>query len=150
MKRFLILFMVLGLVVGSVATAEAANKKKPTRHERTVEATYNGPWLPFGNWDCAPSGGRGCVSVTTRAGESYLSAEVTDAHGQPVYVSVWSEYEASGASPIFYGSFCGETADPIKFPPGVTLKLWVGYWPSGCGPGMATAGTVSMTLSNLP
>src|SRR5688500_4760009 len=127
MKRFLILFMALGLVAGTVVTAEAA--KTPTRHARTVDATYAAPWLPFGNWDCAAPIGRGCVSVTTRSNEAYLNAKVTDAHGQPVLVKVWSEYEASGARPIFYGSFCGETTSSIEFPPGVTLKLWIGPWP---------------------
>ena len=42
MKRLLIMFMVLGLVVGSVATAEAS-KKKRTRLERTIEESY-GPY----------------------------------------------------------------------------------------------------------
>lgn len=152
MKRFLIVFMVLGLVSGAVASAEGA-KRRTARVGRTVEVAYFGPWLPFGNWDCARSGGRGCVAITTRATESYLRAKVTDTHGQPVFVKVWSEYEPSGASPIFYGSFCGETEDPIQFPPGVTLNLWIGYFgpaiPS-CGLGLATSGTVRATLSQIP
>lgn len=149
MKRFLILLVALGLIAGSVATAEA----KRSRVERTVEATYAGPWLPFGNWACAPSEHRGCVTITTGPKESFLSAKVTDAHGQPVLVQVWSEYNYEGTSPIFYGSFCGETTNPIRFPAGVTLKLWVGYFgPSvpDCGVGLATTGTVEVTLSNLP
>ena len=36
MKRFLILSMVLGLIAGSEATAEAKGTKRPTRVERTV------------------------------------------------------------------------------------------------------------------
>jgi hypothetical protein len=44
MKRLLILFMVFGLVAGSVATAEA-KKKKRTRVERTVRGSY-GPFVP--------------------------------------------------------------------------------------------------------
>ena len=153
MKRILIAVMVVGVVAGTVVTAEA--KKKRTRVERTVEGAYAGPWVPFGNWDCsdAPTGGRGCVTITTRSVESHLSAKVRDAHGQPVRVMVWSEYNASNSSPLFYGSFCGETTAPISFPPGVTLKLWIGYFdpalPS-CGIGLATTGTISVTLSNLP
>jgi hypothetical protein len=153
MKRSLILLMLLGLIAGSVSTAEAKKTVKPVRVERTVEATYTGPWLPFGNWDCAPSDHRGCVTITTGPRESFLTGKVTDAHGQPVLVKVWSEYESSGARPIFYGSFCGETTDPVRFPAGVTLKLWVGYFDPSvpeCGVGLATTGTVDVTLSNLP
>lgn len=43
MKRFVIMFMVLGLVAGSVATVEAKGKKRDIRIERTVEGSY-GPY----------------------------------------------------------------------------------------------------------
>src|SRR5688572_1748695 len=155
MKRFLVVFMVLGLIAGSVATAEA--KKRPKRVQRTVEARYNGNWLPFGTRVCdAPSGGiGGCVWIETRATEAFLSAKVTDAHGQPVFVEVvaWS---SDSIYPIELGDFCGETDAPISFDPGTTLDLWVGQhvWHPGaagsCEGTMGTTGTISVTLSNLP
>ena len=154
MKRFLILFMALGLIVGSVATAEAG-RVRPRRVERTVEGTYNGTWLPFGNRDCASTGGTGCVTVTAGAGESHLSAKVTDAHGQPVFVVVAEQVADAGPDevPPIYGFFCGQTTRALKIRPGTTYELWVGYWnpwvPS-CVPGLATTGTVRVTLSNLP
>ena len=152
MKRFLILFMILGLIAGSAAEAKQAGRK---RIERTVEGTYNGTWLPFGNRVCASTSGVGCMTVTTGANESYLSAKVTDAHGQPVFVTVFEQNTDARYDevPPYYGSFCGETTRPMKIRPGRTYELWVGYWnlslPS-CVPGMATTGTVSVTLSNLP
>lgn len=49
MKRILILTMVLGLVLGSIASAEAKKKKKkpaaPVRIERVVEYAYDAPGI---------------------------------------------------------------------------------------------------------
>jgi hypothetical protein len=171
-KRFLVLFMVLGLMAGAVATAEAKKKKpkpkpEPTRVERTVEASYLGPQVLYEYRPCAPSAGAGCVTLETRANEGFLTANVTDAHGQPVsvYVVDTSEarYDLDGPSAI-YGTFCGKTTEPIRFDPGTTLELWVGgqWWPTEwgptwfvpkpprCAPAIGTTGTISVTLSNLP
>jgi hypothetical protein len=165
-KRFLVLFMVVGLMAGAVATAEAKKKPKPKpkpiRIERTVEASYYGPQVLYESRSCAPSGGAGCVTLETRATERSLTANVTDAHGQPVSVYVVDASEARcclvGPRAV-YGTFCGKTTEPIRFDPGTTLELWVGgdWWPTwwivpevDCSPGIATTGTLSVTLSNLP
>ena len=152
MKRFLTMFMILGLVFGSVATAES--KKKPQRTSRTVEGSYDSPVLTlYGR--CAESGGIGCVSFTTGQNERFLTAEVVDAHGLPVFVLVRSEAEGNGfpaEGTETYGTFCGETTEPIAVPAGETVQFWVGAALSvyGCQPGVATAGTITATFSNLP
>ena len=149
MKRFLIMFMVLGLMAGSVATAEAAKKaKKPIRVERTVEGSYapypapvtgcNGVLEPFA-----------CLVVPVRASESFFTAKVTDVHGQPVFVQV-----KSGTHTV--GVFCGETQKPISFGAGSDLEFLLGLpkWPGemhlDCPANrLKTTGTISVTLSNL-
>lgn len=158
MKRFLIMFMVLGLVAGSVATAEA-KRKRPHRIERNVVGTYGTQFVPFSGLvtsPCAQEGAIGCVTVEARAEEKFLTAKVTDAHGQPVLVTVdsWDPYSETS---IQYGSFCGETEKPIRFPQGVELRFSPGYWDpylptpwAHCPPGFGTTGTISVTLSNLP
>ncbi len=149
MKRFLIMFMVLGLVGGSVATAEGAKmKKKATRVERTVEASY----------ECQPAvfppvcSGQYRLHVETRATETFFTAEVSDAHRQPLYVDV---YETHRGKSRLAGSFCGETSEPIAFHPGAELTfsidIWIRVAPISCPGGrFATNGTTSVTLSNLP
>jgi hypothetical protein len=158
MKRFLIMFVALGLVAGSVATAEAA--KRPRRVERTVERTYE--CNPFGVWP--PVCGWNQISVETRATETFFSAKVTDAHGQPLYVEVyegarsfWDDvYDGVGEDPAdrFVGSFCGETSEPIAFDRGtyaLTFSIVMGAPPMSCPAGrFATTGTIGVTLSNLP
>ena len=158
MKRFLILLMTLGLVIGSVATAEAEQRFE--RAERTVEASYYGAQLLYQYRSCPLSGGAGCVTIETLAGEESLTARATDAHHRPV--SVWvvdaseRQDELDGANRV-YGRFCGYTTEPIRFDPGTKLELWVGgeWWPTWwiipelppCFPGAATTGTIQVTFS---
>ena len=155
MKRFLILLMALGLIAGSVATAEAKRGQK-ARTERTVEGSYATQFVPFSLW-CYQHGGVGCVEIVTRADEAFLTAKVVDAHGQPVLVKVWGWVD--GIQPqTHYGNFCGETDEPIAFDRGADVYLIVGGQThydlptpgASCSPGFGTTGTVSVTLSNLP
>ena len=156
MKRLLILFMILGLIAGSVATAEAKKGQKPTRTERTVEGSYATQFVPF-NVYCYQHGGVGCVEIETRKDEAFLTGKVVDAHGQPVLVQVWGWGDGAQHSND-YGSFCGETDEPIAFDRGVDVYLVVGGTShydlptpgASCSPGFGTTGTVSVTLSNLP
>jgi hypothetical protein len=145
MKRLLILFMVFGLVAGSVATAEA-KKKKRTRVERTVRGSY-GPFVPQVTGCNSVTGQWACLSIDTRAREAFFSAKVTDIHGQPVFVEVLSNGET-------VGTFCGETTEPISFSPGDELHFYLGFhWitPLDCPTQrIVTTGTISVTLSNLP
>ncbi len=57
MKPFLVLFIALGTMVGSLATAEAEQRSEPV--ERTLEIRYISPWLPVGSSVCAPSNAPG-------------------------------------------------------------------------------------------
>lgn len=147
MKRFLILFMIIGLVAGSVATAEASKRKKATRVERTVESSYQGPFIAQVT-GCDMLGVKwGCLYVDTLAQEAFFTAKVTEAHGQPVFFEVFADDQT-------IGSFCGKTTDPVSFPSGATLRFHVGIgwpFPVDCPANrITTTGTISVTLSNLP
>lgn len=158
MKRFLILFMILGLIAGSVATAEAEQAGRK-RVERTVEGTYDTQFVPYGGLvtnTCDRETTVGCVIIETRSKEAFFSAKVEDAHGQPVLVTV-TDIPTPFGVPHTYGTFCGETKEPIAFDRGEGLRFSIGYWDPGlptnwasCPPGFGTTGTVSVTLSNLP
>ena len=153
MKRFLIMFMVVGLVAGSVATAEAKGTKRPTRVERTVEGSY-GPYSSLVTGCNDPDGSLACFVVNTRSTEAFFTAKVTDAHGQPVFVHVSNG--GNGAT------FCGETTRPVSFDPGSRLyfrtdpmtNFWsdsgLGVGPLDCPYRLKTTGTISVTLSNQP
>lgn len=152
MKKVLVLFLVLGLVFGSIATAEAG-KKKRKKVTREVQGGYDAPAL-IAVGTCAQTGAIGCVAIVTGPKEKYLSATVNDAHGQPVYVAVSADTDGDNSDDATFGSFCGTTEKPIEVTPGTELHLWVGFTPdpgfAGCVPGIATTGTIDVKLSNLP
>ena len=152
MRRVLVVMTILGLLAGSLAAPADAAKKKRTK--RTVKGSYDAPALIVAG-SCSQTGGIGCVSIVTAAKERYLRAKVTDQHGQPVYVSISANLEGDDfEDDTSYGSFCGKTKKPIPVDPGVELHLWVGFQVDpgfvGCVPGIATSGTIKVTLSNLP
>ena len=149
MKGFLIGVLVLGLMAGSgMAEAKERRAKQAPgpRVERTLERSY-GPY-PAPVTGCnSVLGPYACVIIPTRATEAFFTAKVTDAHGQPVSVEV----RAGGE----YTQFCGETEQPIRIQPGAELHFFVGLPYSeiqtDCpAHSVKTAGTISVTLSNLP
>lgn len=154
MKRSLSILLVLGLVFAAFASAPAqAKKKKPKKVTRTAEGSYDLPPLVVVG-TCAQSGAIGCVSFTSATNEKFVTAKVTDAHGQPVAVSISANTDGQFGDDESYGEFCGETTEPIAIPGGTELHFWVGAATdlgiSGCVPGAATSGTIKATFSNLP
>lgn len=142
MKRALVLLVSLGLFAISLGTAEAGSNK---RVDRTVQGSYSAYPAPVTGCN-SPLGSFACLIVTTRSTEAFFTANVTDTHGQPVYVDVVSR----GG---ILASFCGKTTQPIAFVPGATLEfdIGLGRWPSASCPAsrLKTTGTIRVTLSNL-
>jgi hypothetical protein len=156
MKKILVLFMILGLVIGSVTTAEAGKKKKkkkkPKRVEREAQGTYQAPATAVGN--CTQQDGVGCMTIQAGPKEKFLTAAVTDAHGQPVVINVTADTDGDMFTDANYGTFCGETEEPIEIGPGEAIIFWVGRAPdaiaTACAPGIGTQGTLDVVFSNLP
>jgi len=156
MRRTLAVALILGLVAGAlVAPAEAGKKKKKKKQriERTVEGTYDLPTLVVAG-SCSSSGAIGCVALPSAGKERFVTAKITDQHGQPAFVSIGADTDGDNADDETYGFFCGETDEPIAIPPGTELHFWVGLTPdtgfAGCVPGFATSGSIEATFSNLP
>ena len=148
-KRFSIMFLILGLILGSVATAEAKQKQKRNRVERTVKGSYGVYPAPITGCSGVLSAWA-CLRVSTRPAERFFTAKVSDAHGQPVFVEV-----RSGGARV--AVFCGETSKPIAIKRGSVLEFHVALenWPGHVGPDcpanrIKTTGTIRVTLSNLP
>jgi hypothetical protein len=152
MKKSIVGLLVLGLIFGSlVGAAEAKKKTKAVKKvERVAQGTYAAPATAAGN--CTQTDGVGCMTIASGAAEKYLSAKVTDSHGQPVAVAVKADLDGDGATETLFGTFCGETAEPIQIQPGAEIVFWVGLTPDtaqiGCTPGEATKGTLDVTFSN--
>ena len=167
MKKMLVLMMVLGLIVGSIATAEAGKKKKPpapvapTRIEKVVEQKYSG-----GNAGATAAGVGGgacfndpslpfaCIKVMTPGAEyTYVKIEVTDASGQKAGGFI-SQQDADGDGLADgYGEFCGAHPEAVALEvPGGELgvSMYFGTCADGATPSIVTSGTIKLTFSNMP
>jgi len=162
MKRFLILFLILGLVFGSIATADAKKKKKkktaPVKIERVVELEYAAPGIGVNT--PAASGGicpfadpttQECIEIPLQADETFIKVEMTDATGLPVmgYISQ-GDTDGDGIGNL-YGDFCGGHPEPIAMESTnpVRISFYNGVNPD-CLPSAVTTGSIKVTLSNLP
>ena len=157
MKKTFVMLLVLGLIAGMMSAPVDAKKKKKKKKkvvkiERVAQGTYIAPATAAGN--CTQTDGVGCMTIQAGATESYLTAKITDTHGQPVAVAIKADLDGDMQSETLYGTFCGETAEPIKIDPGAEIIFWIGITPDtaalGCAPGEATQGTLDVTFSNLP
>ena len=149
MKRFLIMFMILGLLVGSVATAEAGKKKKkPVRIERVVEFVYQCPCpgvIQLGSLTGGdPNLGGGIIPVG--ADDVYLTGEAVDATGGAVAVNIQQDDGTGANAPT--GTFCTTTDAPMPLVLGREIRVFIGN-PTIC-PSASVGGTITFTLSNLP
>lgn len=153
MKRLIALGLVMGLMFGAVTTAEAGKrKKKPVKTTREAQGTYAAPATIVGN--CTQTDGVGCMTIPAGPGEVFLTATATDAHGQPVSIQVSADLDGDAQTETTYGSFCGETTEPIAIDAGASVIFWVGRADvavlDGCAPGIATQGTLDVVFSNMP
>jgi len=156
MRKTIAVALALGLLAGAlVAPAEAGKKKKkrkPKKVEREAQGTYAAPATVVGN--CTQTDGIGCIGILSGPKEKYITATITDAHGQPVAVTVDGQTDEDINTDVTYGSFCGETEEPIQIDPAVQLVFWIGRADDaatqGCAPGIGTQGTLDVVFSNLP
>lgn len=147
MKRIVFLLVSLGLLAGAVGIAEAGQKR---RVDRVVTGSYgayptpvtacNAPTVTSGTW--------ACLIVQARRAETFFTADVKDAHGLPVQVTVYS-----GRGVV--ASFCGKTDRPIAIRPGSSLEFDIGQGRAPFAPLLTcpqhilkTTGTITVTLSN--
>lgn len=157
MKKTMAVALSLGLLVGAlVAPAEAGKKKKkkPKRVERVAEITYDGP-----AWGSASTGGvcfrptNSCGDIATGGDEKFVKMEIDDATGTSVAFTLGQDTDPDTfGTETQYGLFCGTTGDEaIEIEPGYPLIVFP--WAFGdvaCPGAVATTGTITATLSNLP
>lgn len=137
--------------VGQLPDAAAGKKKK--RVERTEERQYVGATGVRGASD-SPCVGEpiGCVVFPVEKGERFVSVEVVDQAGQPVWASVYIYGYSDGTDT--HEHVCGASEGPLALTSGleelvvITTQTTGGATNPCAGP--ATAGTVEATFSNLP
>ncbi len=148
MKKLVVVALVTGLLVGSIASAEAGKKKAPKKTTRVAEAAYIAParfyWAPTGE-------NIGGASFPTGAGESFVTIEIADDAGMDVSAAVGQDPEGDGT--VATTPFCTSTEEPLPIQPGIEVTVFVYVGPCtdpALGPAFSTQGTVTATFSNLP
>src|SRR5688500_7805697 len=136
-------------VIGQLPDASAGKKKK--RVERTATADYVG----FSGFRGAVEGAcdqppMGCVKIPVEPGEKFVSVEVTDAAGEPVWASVYIFGYSEGAA---HDHVCSTSNTPLAMTGidelVVVLTQTTGGATEACA-GPSTSGTVTATFSNVP
>ena len=147
MKRAIALGMVLGLLFGTVATAEAGKKKKPTKKTREVTASYAAPGAFYLSSNGENIGG---VELATGSEDLFMTLDIQDATGLPVSAGWGQDDNGDGQVEITF--ICGGIEEPVSILPGISVTVFI--LPGPClqpaGPGFATTGDVVATFSNLP
>lgn len=149
MKRMIVGALVFSLALGTLTVAEAGKKKKkPKKKTRVVESTYDAPAIGSGAGVCLGAT-NSCGDIATGGNERFVMIEISDQAGLDVYASVGQDVDGDGFTDNSV-TICGKSEEAIPIEPGIALTIFP--WAVGrpdC-PGVATTGTVTAKLSNLP
>ncbi len=150
MKKWLVLIMVLGLVVGSVATADAGKKKKKKKAPapRVMEVRYENPAIGINGVGGVCSG---CPQIAVGADERFISVELDD--DVSPFPTMRFSWDTDGDGRNDTGVVvCGaETDAPLEVPPGVTMTAFPYPVPGpACPTGFAVTGSIKITFTATP
>ena len=144
MKRFLVLFLILGLTVGSIATAEAGKKKKKEPKPYTMTGTYSNPAI-----GTAGAGVGTPVGFTSSATNTFMSVEIADDASPTPYGDFSWDTDGDGISDTGV-TVCGTEAKDLQVPPNTQINAFMWALPSPFCPGFSTSGTIKATFSATP
>lgn len=84
-----------------------------------------------------------CLQFDLKPKDRYISLEIEDASGHPIYGIVWDDSNES------LRSFCGKTKRPIPSPGGdfIFVEVVAANTSEGCYPSTVTEGTVTATFT---
>ena len=156
MRRAIAAALTIGLLAGAmVGSADAAKKKKAAKVSRVVEHAYSAPSPGIGGAPySACLGGlvdnSGCVNIPLGSEDKFVNVEIADSAGQQVY---WILAQDTDTTDVGYDIFhygCGNSQEAIPVTPGLELRISVYATGAANCPGVATTGTITATLTNLP
>jgi hypothetical protein len=143
MKRFLVLFLILGLTVGSIATAEAGKKKKAPK-PYTMTGTYDSPAI-----GTAGAGAGTPIGFTSSATNIFMSVEIADDTSPTPYGDFSWDTNGDGINDTGV-TVCGTEAKDLQVPPNTQISAFMWALPSPFCPGFSTSGTITATFSATP
>lgn len=146
MKRIVISVLVLGLVFGAVATAEAGKKKKKKKPAPyTMEAVYDNPAIGTAGAGIS----FGAPSFASNATNTFMSVEIADDASPTPYGDFSWDTDGDGVNDTGV-TVCGTEAKDLQVPPDTTITAFMWALPSPFCPGFSTSGTIKATFSARP
>lgn len=143
MKRLFVLSLVIGLIFGSIATAEAGKKKKAPK-PYTMTGTYSSPAI-----GTAGAGAGTPVSFSSSATNTFLSVEIADDTSPTPYGDFSWDTDGDGINDTGV-TVCGTEAKDLQVPPSTQISAFMWALPSPFCPGFSTSGTIKATFSATP
>lgn len=147
MKRAIVLSLILGLVFGSIATAEAGKKKKKKpAPPYTMEATYDTPAIGTAGAGVSTQG----ISFPSSETHVWVTIEITDDVSPTAHGSFSWDTDGDGVSDTGF-VVCGSTPEPVNVPANTTINGFIWGLPGpDCPTGFSTSGSVKATFSATP
>lgn len=157
MRKALSVMVMIGLLVGSLAMpAEAGKKKKkkppaPVKVERVVEVRYEASAIGGADTPAIyPTGPIFPVNFVAGPGEVFAKVEIIDDFSPNASAGFSYDSDGDGLNDAGF-DVCGSTPEPVEVIPGTQYNIFPYLLPSTtCTDGVATSGTIKITLSNLP
>jgi hypothetical protein len=154
MKKSILVGVIIGMIAVALVAPDAGAAKKKKPKPRTFEGTYScpcgvqvngiGPAFRLGS-------GEGGFEVGALPGEKFMSLELTDDSGTPVYFEIAQDVDGDGT---LYehatGAACGKTEEPVPLAPNAPIIVFVQSGQCDTGAGLATGGTFKAILSATP
>jgi len=154
MKKSILVGVIIGMIAVALVAPDAGAAKKKKPKPRTLEGTYScpcgvqvngvGPAFRLGT-------GEGGFEVGVLPGEKFMSLELTDDSGTPVFFQIAQDVDGDGT---LYehdaGAACGKTEEPVPLAPDAPILVFVQSGQCGTGAGLATGGTFKAILSATP
>ena len=154
MKRSILISVIIGMIAVALVAPDAGAAKKKKPKPRVFEGTYScpcgvqvnglGPAFRLGS-------GEGGFEIGVLPNEKFISLELTDDSGTPVYFQVTQDVDGDGT---LYEhdvvSACGATKEPAPLEKNAAIVVFIQSGQCDTGAGLATAGSFKATLSATP
>ncbi len=121
------------------------------RTERADDANYtvaNSGVATSGQATCNNGQEGACFEFEAQDDERYVTVDIRDASGAPVYAWVQQNTDGDPQSDGGWTSFCGSTSHPIPIEPGAVVRVMLDAGSCGGTDSNPTSGTIFVTFTN--
>lgn len=123
----------------------------PSRSERFESQNYtpvNSSVATSGQATCSNGENGACFEFQARDDDRYVTVDIEDASGAPVYAWVQQNVDGDPQSDGGWTDFCASTSDPIPITPGAVVRIMLDSGTCDGADSSPTNGTITVTFLN--